>query len=125
MTVRRAMIALLVLLALPVVAAAAPTGKVVIAQGVDPSSLDMMHQQEIGAAGRSRANGPCREVDRRRDVSDGSVVAHLQAVYRSRIVGDFRRAKFLIEEVDDRRERRHQRAVGDFGAVKRPANISD
>src|SRR5436853_6738070 len=34
----------------PVVAEAAPEGKVVIAQGVDPTTLDMMHQQEQPAS---------------------------------------------------------------------------
>ena len=38
------------LLVLPLAAAAAPAGKVVIAQGVDPSSLDMMNQQETPAS---------------------------------------------------------------------------
>jgi peptide/nickel transport system substrate-binding protein len=37
-------------LLLPVMAAAAPAGKVVIAQGVDPTSLDMMNQQEQPAS---------------------------------------------------------------------------
>ena len=37
-------------LALPLAAAAAPAGKVVIAQGVDPSTLDMMNQQETPAS---------------------------------------------------------------------------
>ena len=37
-------------LGLPLVAAAAPAGKVVIAQGVDPSTLDMMNQQETPAS---------------------------------------------------------------------------
>src|SRR5215468_12154592 len=47
---------LLVLLALglafagPGLAAAAPAGKVVIAQGVDPSTLDTMNQQETPAS---------------------------------------------------------------------------
>src|SRR3989442_4100368 len=39
-----------VLLRLPVVAAAAPAGKVVIAQGVDPTRLDIMNQQEAPAS---------------------------------------------------------------------------
>src|SRR5258707_14604927 len=34
----------------PVVAEAAPAGKVVIAQGVDPTTLDMMNQQEQPAS---------------------------------------------------------------------------
>jgi len=37
-------------LALPLAAAATPAGKVVIAQGVDPSTLDMMNQQETPAS---------------------------------------------------------------------------
>src|SRR5437879_9053704 len=37
-------------LVLPVAAVAAPAGKVVIAQGVDPTSLDMMNQQEQPAS---------------------------------------------------------------------------
>jgi len=37
-------------LALPLVAAATPAGKVVIAQGVDPSTLDTMNQQETPAS---------------------------------------------------------------------------
>src|SRR6266852_9582538 len=37
-------------LLLPVAAAAAPAGKVVIAQGVDPTTLDMMNQQEQPAS---------------------------------------------------------------------------
>src|SRR5438094_3576171 len=44
-------VALVVLsLLLPALAAAAPAGKVVIAQGVDPTSLDMMNQQEQPAS---------------------------------------------------------------------------
>ena len=43
--------ALLLLLVLaPLPAAAAPEGRVVIAQGVDPTTLDMMHQQEQPAS---------------------------------------------------------------------------
>jgi ABC-type oligopeptide transport system substrate-binding subunit len=34
----------------PLAAAAAPAGKVVIAQGVDPSTLDTMNQQETPAS---------------------------------------------------------------------------
>src|SRR5260370_30123081 len=34
----------------PLAAEAAPEGKVVIAQGVDPTTLDMMHQQEQPAS---------------------------------------------------------------------------
>ena len=37
-------------LVLPLIAAAAPAGKVVIAQGVDPTTLDMMNQQEQPAS---------------------------------------------------------------------------
>ena len=40
----------LVALAAPVSAPAAPEGKVVIAQGVDPSTLDAMNQQETPAS---------------------------------------------------------------------------
>src|SRR5437899_12164064 len=45
-------VALVVLsaLLLPGAAVAAPAGKVVIAQGVDPTTLDMMHQQEQPAS---------------------------------------------------------------------------
>jgi len=51
MSHRRVAVALAALaLALPLTAAAAPAGKVVIAQGVDPSSLDMMNQQETPAS---------------------------------------------------------------------------
>jgi peptide/nickel transport system substrate-binding protein len=47
----RALVALTALaLALPLVAAASPAGKVVIAQGVDPSTLDTMNQQETPAS---------------------------------------------------------------------------
>jgi peptide/nickel transport system substrate-binding protein len=49
MTLWRTAAALLALLALPLAARAAPEGKVVIAQGVDPTSLDMMNQQETPA----------------------------------------------------------------------------
>jgi peptide/nickel transport system substrate-binding protein len=45
-----ALAAALVALAAPVSAPAAPEGKVVIAQGVDPSSLDAMNQQETPAS---------------------------------------------------------------------------
>jgi peptide/nickel transport system substrate-binding protein len=41
---------LLAVLLLPVGAAAAPAGKVVIAQGVDPTTLDIMNQQESPAS---------------------------------------------------------------------------
>src|SRR5205085_12438225 len=43
-------VALLSGVLLPALAAAAPAGKVVIAQGVDPTSLDMMNQQEQPAS---------------------------------------------------------------------------
>ena len=46
---RTALAALTVLL-LPVAAVAAPAGKVVIAQGVDPTTLDMMNQSEQPAS---------------------------------------------------------------------------
>jgi peptide/nickel transport system substrate-binding protein len=50
MTARSFALALAVLLILPVAAGAAPAGKVVIAQGVDPSTLDIMNQQETPAS---------------------------------------------------------------------------
>jgi len=43
-------VAILSLLLLPSGAMAAPAGKVVIAQGVDPSTLDTMNQQETQAS---------------------------------------------------------------------------
>jgi peptide/nickel transport system substrate-binding protein len=46
----RAVVVALSLLLVPAAAAAAPAGKVVIAQGVDPSSLDTMNQQETPAS---------------------------------------------------------------------------
>src|SRR6266446_3681704 len=46
----RNVIAVLAVLLLPVAAAAAPAGKVVIAQGVDPTTLDIMNQQESPAS---------------------------------------------------------------------------
>src|SRR5512145_1134619 len=46
---RIAVVVLSVLL-LPLAATAAPAGKVVIAQGVDPTTLDMMNQQETPAS---------------------------------------------------------------------------
>src|SRR5213594_540723 len=46
----RTTIMLLAVLLLPVAAAAAPAGKVVIAQGVDPTKLDIMDQQEAPAS---------------------------------------------------------------------------
>src|SRR6266446_8868245 len=47
---RSTWLALCLLLALPVAALAAPAGKVVIAQGVDPTTLDIMNQQETPAS---------------------------------------------------------------------------
>src|SRR3990167_4309365 len=38
------------MLAFPLTAAAAPAGKVIIAQGVDPTTLDVMNQQETPAS---------------------------------------------------------------------------
>jgi peptide/nickel transport system substrate-binding protein len=46
----RTIIVLLAVFCAPVVAAAAPAGKVVIAQGVDPTKLDIMDQQEAPAS---------------------------------------------------------------------------
>ena len=46
----RTVIAALVALFIPLAAGAAPAGKVVIAQGVDPTTLDMMNQQETPAS---------------------------------------------------------------------------
>jgi peptide/nickel transport system substrate-binding protein len=46
----RAAVVVLSVLMFPLMAAAAPAGKVVIAQGVDPTSLDMMNQQETPAS---------------------------------------------------------------------------
>jgi peptide/nickel transport system substrate-binding protein len=46
----RSIVTALAALALPLSASAAPTGKVVIAQGVDPTTLDMMNQQETPAS---------------------------------------------------------------------------
>src|SRR6266851_9469918 len=48
-----AMAALVVLLS-PVAAGAAPTGKVVLAQGVDPTTLDMTNQSETPASNVGR-----------------------------------------------------------------------
>jgi peptide/nickel transport system substrate-binding protein len=50
MKLRRTVISLLAALAVPLTAGAAPTGKVVIAQGVDPTTLDMTNQQETPAS---------------------------------------------------------------------------
>jgi peptide/nickel transport system substrate-binding protein len=46
----RTAVTILAALALPLGASAAPAGKVVIAQGVDPTTLDMMNQQETPAS---------------------------------------------------------------------------
>lgn len=50
MAVRRLCAAVLALLLAPALAGAAPQGKVIIAQGVDPSTLDTMNQQETPAS---------------------------------------------------------------------------
>ncbi len=50
----RIAVTLVLLLALPLAAGAAPTGKVVIAQGVDPTTLDTMNQQETPASNLAR-----------------------------------------------------------------------
>ena len=50
MLVSRIAALLLLLVLAPLPAAAAPEGRVVIAQGVDPTTLDMMHQQEQPAS---------------------------------------------------------------------------
>jgi peptide/nickel transport system substrate-binding protein len=50
---RKGLVAAMVLV-LPAVALAAPAGKVVIAQGVDPSTLDMAHQSESPASNVGR-----------------------------------------------------------------------
>src|SRR5262249_33901618 len=47
---RRVAMVVVSVLWLPLAAAAAPAGKVVIAQGVDPTTLDMMNQQEQPAS---------------------------------------------------------------------------
>jgi peptide/nickel transport system substrate-binding protein len=47
---RIALAVLSLLLAAPLAAAAAPAGQVIIAQGVDPTTLDMMNQQESPAS---------------------------------------------------------------------------
>jgi peptide/nickel transport system substrate-binding protein len=48
--IARIVVMLLAVLLAPVAATAAPAGKVVIAQGVDPSTLDIMNQQETPAS---------------------------------------------------------------------------
>jgi peptide/nickel transport system substrate-binding protein len=50
MLISRIAALLLLLVLAPLPAAAAPEGRVVIAQGVDPTTLDMMHQQEQPAS---------------------------------------------------------------------------
>src|SRR5437870_13787310 len=50
MTLRRTLVALAFTLLVPFGAAAAPAGNVVIAQGVDPTTLDAMKQQEPPAS---------------------------------------------------------------------------
>ena len=50
MLVRGVLALLVALLVAPALAGAAPEGKVVIAQGVDPSTLDTMNQQETPAS---------------------------------------------------------------------------
>ncbi len=54
MTLRRTLVALALTLLVPLGAAAAPAGKVVIAQGVDPTTLDMMNQSETPASNLGR-----------------------------------------------------------------------
>jgi len=50
----RAGLVLVLMLAMPLAASAAPAGKVVLAQGVDPSTLDMMNQSESPASNVGR-----------------------------------------------------------------------
>jgi peptide/nickel transport system substrate-binding protein len=50
MTSRRILVILSLLLLLPIPAAAAPAGKIVISQGVDPTTLDTMNQSETPAS---------------------------------------------------------------------------
>ena len=50
MVVRRLCALVIALLVVPGLAWGAPQGKVVIAQGVDPTTLDTQNQQEIGRA---------------------------------------------------------------------------
>jgi peptide/nickel transport system substrate-binding protein len=54
MTYRRIALSLMVLLGFPLGVAAAPAGKVLIAQGVDPTTLDTMNQQETPASNVAR-----------------------------------------------------------------------
>jgi peptide/nickel transport system substrate-binding protein len=51
---RRALLIATLVLVLPVAAAAAPEGQVVISQGVDPTTLDMMNQSETPASNLGR-----------------------------------------------------------------------
>src|SRR4051812_46198065 len=46
---RRSVLAMFSVLLLPMAVSAAPAGKVTIAQGVDPTTLDIMNQQEAPA----------------------------------------------------------------------------
>jgi peptide/nickel transport system substrate-binding protein len=48
------MVVMVLALAMPLVASAAPAGKIVIAQGVDPTTLDMMNQSESPASNVGR-----------------------------------------------------------------------
>jgi peptide/nickel transport system substrate-binding protein len=54
MTLRPTVVALALTLLVPLGAAAAPAGKVIIAQGVDPTTLDMMNQSETPASNVGR-----------------------------------------------------------------------
>src|SRR5712691_9185482 len=54
MGVYRTLAALALIFLVPLGAAAAPAGKVVIAQGVDPTTLDMMNQSETPASNLGR-----------------------------------------------------------------------
>jgi hypothetical protein len=47
---RRILLTLLVMLLVPLTGSAAPAGKVVIAQGVDPTTLGTMNQSETPAS---------------------------------------------------------------------------
>src|SRR2546428_6627361 len=54
MTLRQTLVALALTLLVPLGASAAPAGQVVIAQGVDPTTLDMMNQSETPASNVGR-----------------------------------------------------------------------
>src|SRR2546427_4190414 len=54
MTLRQTFVALALTLLVPLGASAAPAGQVVIAQGVDPTTLDMMNQSETPASNLGR-----------------------------------------------------------------------